>query len=176
MDALDKLVAGERAKQREKDEAFQQRISNYDIWGERGAKGGKSGSIYDRRAPIRPPQPREPFDPRSLVDRARSPADVGALSADLKVPEITLRLKPTLGRTVDLNEGTNTDLTRAFVFLESKINSRGNSVRKDERDQKFHVRRGQKKKIKKRERWRALFRQGFLGECERVRKMIRQGW
>lgn len=98
------------------------------------------------------------------------------MTQDLKVAELTLRLKPTLGRTVDVDDGRGMDLTRAFVNLEAKINGRGNSVRKDERNQKYHVRRGQARKIKKRERWRVLFKEGFLGECERVRKMIRQGW
>jgi len=122
------------------------------------------------------PVSRDRFRAHDLVDSFRSPKDVSAMTADLKAPELTLRLKPTLGRTVEVDDGRGFDLTRAFVNLEAKINGRGNSVRKDERNQKFHTRRGQAIKIKRRERWRVLFKEGFLGECNRVRKMIRQGW
>lgn len=85
-----------------------------------------------------------------------------------------LRLNPNLGKTVKLMG--NFDLTRAFQTLEGKINGRGNSVRKDERAQKFHVRAGQAKKIARRARWRALFKAGYVAELGRVRKMIKQGW
>jgi small subunit ribosomal protein MRP21 len=87
---------------------------------------------------------------------------------------IRLRLKPTLGRTVPVNLNRNVDLTRAFRLLEFK--NQQNKVKQDEREQKFHVRKGQMKKIMRRRRWRVTFLAGFLKECERVRKMRRQGW
>ena len=51
-----------------------------------------------------------------------------------------------------------------------------NKVKQDERAQKFHVRKGQLNKIMRRRRWRVTFLAGFLKECERVRRMRRQGW
>ena len=96
--------------------------------------------------------------------------------ADLIPEEKKLRLKPTLGRSVNVDLDRNMDLTRAFVSLEQRINGRGNSVRRDERAQRFHVRRGQLKKIKRRLNWGRLFKAGFIAECARVRKMVKQGW
>ena len=83
-----------------------------------------------------------------------------------------LRLKPSLGRTVDVSG--NFDVTRAFRSLEAACSR--NSVKRDLQKQRFHVRRGQLKKQLKMERWRKLFKEGFLAECDRVRKMRRQGW
>ncbi|KAK5957054.1 hypothetical protein OHC33_001423 [Knufia fluminis] len=173
MDALGSLLDRERTRVRNENEGYKTRTTtpnNYETYGR---------SMFDRPTPNRPPVAGRDFGPldmRSMVDRFGAAGDVNALTADIKVPELALRLKPTLGRTVEVNDERSFDLTRAFVSLEAKINGRGNSVRKDERNQKYHVRRGQARKIKKRERWRVLFKEGFLGECERVRKMIRQGW
>ncbi len=83
-----------------------------------------------------------------------------------------LRLKPSLGRTVDVSG--NFDVTRAFRSLEAACSR--NNVKRDVQKQRFHVRRGQLKKHLKIERWRKLFKEGFLAECDRVRKMRKQGW
>ena len=89
--------------------------------------------------------------------------------------EITLRLKPALGRTVSLDSLPGSrDVTRAFKLLEMKCNS--NNVRADEREQRTHVRRGLKKKVDRMKRWRVLFKDAFLMECARVRRMKKQGW
>jgi hypothetical protein len=83
-----------------------------------------------------------------------------------------LRLKPELGRTVEVT--TAGELTRAFRSLEAKCSRNG--VRSDSFDQKFHVRRGQMRKNVRIKRWRKMFMDGFLEECKRVRRMRRQGW
>lgn len=115
---------------------------------------------------------------KNMVSGLRVPEDQKYLDkkAEEDKAREQLRLHPSLGKTVDVNDAAGFNVTRAFITLESKINGRGNAVRKDEREQKFHVRRGQKRKLKARERWRIVFREGFLGECARIRKMIRQGW
>ncbi|KEF59814.1 uncharacterized protein A1O9_04662 [Exophiala aquamarina CBS 119918] len=82
-----------------------------------------------------------------------------------------LRLKPSLGRTVKVVSG---DPSRAFRVLESKCAA--NKVRLDEVAQRFHVRRGQRKKLLRMKRWRALFREGFIAECDKIRRMRKQGW
>lgn len=94
----------------------------------------------------------------------------------LQRPEIHLRLKPTLGKSVAIVPENNFNLTRAFQVLETKINKNGNAVKRDERDQKFYLRRGMRVKMERRERWRALFKEGFIAEVGRVRRMISQGW
>ena len=91
--------------------------------------------------------------------------------------EIKLRLKPALGRTISLDSlpgGGGRDVTRAFKLLEMKCNQ--NNVRADERTQRTHVRRGLLKKINRMKRWRVLFKEAFLTECARVRRMKKQGW
>lgn len=94
---------------------------------------------------------------------------------DYKDHELTLRLKPALGRTVNLlNLPGGKDLTRAFRQLEMRCQA--NSIRQEEREQRTHVRRGQRRKIERMRRWRILFKEGFIAECARIRRMKKQGW
>ncbi|OAP59940.1 hypothetical protein AYL99_04942 [Fonsecaea erecta] len=87
------------------------------------------------------------------------------------LPPITLRLRPTLGRTVD---GIYGDPTRGFRLLERKCHE--NSVKADMRSQEKHVRRGQRRKNIRILRWRKLFMEGFRSELGTIRKMRKQGW
>jgi small subunit ribosomal protein MRP21 len=86
-------------------------------------------------------------------------------------PNIALRLRPTLGRTVD---GLFGDPTRGFRQLERKCNE--NNVRGDMRSQEKHVRRGQRRKNLRILRWRRMFMEGFKSELNRVHRMRKQGW
>ncbi|ETN47194.1 uncharacterized protein HMPREF1541_01385 [Cyphellophora europaea CBS 101466] len=83
-----------------------------------------------------------------------------------------LRLSPSIGKTEVV--GGSVDVTRAFQRMESNV--RQNRVKIDTQRQRFHVRRGQLKKNLRIERWRKLFKEGFIAECARVRKMRKQGW
>ena len=89
-------------------------------------------------------------------------------------PDISLRLKPTLGRTLSTDLTRNIDLTTAFRQLERRCIN--NNVKNDERTQRIYVRRGQRIKELRSKRWRALFQTGFLHECGRIRRMKKQGW
>ena len=84
---------------------------------------------------------------------------------------ISLRLKPTLGRYVD---GLAGDPGKGFRILESKCSANG--VKMQERMQKTYVRKGQRRKQLRRQRWRAVFKGGFIAECDRIRRMRKQGW
>ncbi|EXJ58051.1 hypothetical protein A1O7_05474 [Cladophialophora yegresii CBS 114405] len=84
---------------------------------------------------------------------------------------ISLRLRPTLGRTVD---GLHGDPTRGFRMLERKCAE--NNVKGDMRSQEKHVRRGQRRKNVRILRWRKLFLQGFKAELATIHRMRRQGW
>lgn len=84
----------------------------------------------------------------------------------------SLRLSPSLGKSIEVTGGV--DLTRAFQKMEAICGR--NRVRSDLMRQRFHVRRGQDKKNRRIERWRKLFKEGFIAECSRVRRMRRQGW
>lgn len=87
---------------------------------------------------------------------------------------IHLPLSPTLGRTLPVEEGNGLDLQGAFRVLE--IRCAQNCVKKDSITQRTHVRRGQKRKELKSKRWRAMFKEGFIREVARVRRMKAQGW
>ncbi|KAL2396922.1 hypothetical protein ABEF93_004765 [Exophiala dermatitidis] len=103
------------------------------------------------------------FDQTKILDE---------LSQELhETSSISLRLRPTLGRTVDALNG---DASKGFRILERKCAD--NKVRQDARKQLFHVRRGQYKKDLRRQRWRKLFLEGFIAECGRIRRMRKQGW
>jgi len=84
---------------------------------------------------------------------------------------VALRLKPTLGRTVDNVFG---EPARSFRMLERKCSE--NRVKGDQRNQEKHVRKGQRRKDIRALRWRRLFKEGFIAECDRVRRMRKQGW
>ena len=108
------------------------------------------------------------MDVQNKIDKRESEY----LKANKAANRPSLRLKPTLGRTVEVGAGY--DVTRAFRTMESLCARNG--VRKDMQSQRFHIRRGQLKKNMRIIRWRKLFKEGFLKECERVRRMRRQGW
>ncbi|KAI9671117.1 MAG: hypothetical protein M1831_005203 [Alyxoria varia] len=85
-----------------------------------------------------------------------------------------IRLGPTLGRTIEVNDKRRMDLGRAFRMLEVKCSQ--NSVRRDFNKQRFHERPGLKRKRLKSERWRARFKTNFKQVIRRVEEMRRKGW
>jgi Ribosomal protein S21 len=127
-------------------------------------------SAYESRPRAQPLTPAKDIDLSQVVLHS---FDADALAAEHE-RNSRLRLGPTLGRTVVVNTNRNVDLNRAFRMLE--IKNQANKVRHDEREQKFHVRKGQMRKIMRRRRWRVTFMAGFLEECKRVRRMRKQGW
>lgn len=100
---------------------------------------------------------------RDMMDKLAGEVDHG--------PSISLRLRPTLGRTVD---GLFGDPTRGFRTLDRKCAE--NRVKADARAQQTHVRRGQRRKLLRSERWRKLFKEGFKAELNTLKRMRKQGW
>lgn len=86
--------------------------------------------------------------------------------------DVKYRLRPVIGRTVEL--GGKTDVARALALLNMKCAV--NKVKLDFNKQKFHERPGLKKKRLRRERWRVRFKGGFKATCARVRDLAQQGW
>lgn len=99
---------------------------------------------------------------------------IDARNANESLQSVHLRLNPMLGRTLSIEPSSSFDLQSAFRSLEMRCSQ--NRVKDDFRVQRFHVRRGQAKKELKSKRWRALFKEGFLREVGRVRRMKGQGW
>ncbi|PSR80316.1 hypothetical protein BD289DRAFT_374184 [Coniella lustricola] len=101
--------------------------------------------------------------------------DFMAVRKDLgkeKPSEVKYRLRPVIGRTIDLRE--NVDVARALNLL--SMQCAVNKVRADEHKQKRHERPGLKRKRQKSERWRKRFKDGFKATCARVRVLAKQGW
>ncbi|WPG99878.1 Hypothetical protein R9X50_00269800 [Acrodontium crateriforme] len=86
----------------------------------------------------------------------------------------TIKLGPTVGRTVNVDTKRGTDVASAFRQLDIQCNQ--NRVRADFNRQRFHERPGLKRKRLRRERWRRRFQQGFNEVVQRVQKMRTQGW
>lgn len=86
--------------------------------------------------------------------------------------EIKYRLRPSIGRTVNVD--SKVDLARGLGLLNLKV--RVNQVSRDLAKQRFHERPGLKRKRLRRERWRARFKDGFKATCKRVQDLARQGW
>lgn len=90
------------------------------------------------------------------------------------VMDVKLRLRPSVGRTVNCGKGSKVDLARGLQLLNSQV--RKNRIQQDLFRQRFHERPGLKRKRLKSERWRARFKDGFKATCGRVRELARQGW
>lgn len=88
--------------------------------------------------------------------------------------DVKLRLRPSIGRTVQCGKGARVDLARGLQLLNTQV--RKNKVSQDLMKQRFHERPGLKRKRLRRERWRARFKDGFKATCTRVRELARQGW
>lgn len=129
-----------------------------------------------------------PRKPQSVVDGDMRDLGVGShsgpavgdfdmLSARMelgheKPSDVKYRLRPVIGRTVELRE--NVDVARALALLNMKCAV--NKVRYDHIKQRRHERPGLKRKRQKSERWRKRFKEGFKATCSRVRVLAKQGW
>jgi hypothetical protein len=119
--------------------------------------------------------PKYKAPPQGLTGQIAREIDVNdAKTTHDALAAVHLRLTPMLGRTVPVNTGPGLDLQSAFRQLEIKCAQ--NNVKGDSMKQRTHVRRGQAKKELRSKRWRALFKEGFLREVGRVRRMKGQGW
>lgn len=89
-----------------------------------------------------------------------------------KTEKIPIRLSPSIGKTIKVQG--NIDVARGFKLMEQSCTRNG--VRRDAQYQKFHERRGMKKKRLLRVRWRKRFMAGFKATVGRVKKLKKQGW
>ena len=87
---------------------------------------------------------------------------------------LTIRSRPSVGRTVEVNPDRGMNLGRALRSME--IACALNKVRQDQAKQRFHERPGSKRKRLKSERWRAFFKAGFRHIVQKVKVMRRKGW
>lgn len=86
----------------------------------------------------------------------------------------TIRSRPTVGRTIEVNQEGGQHVASALKRLE--ILCSVNRIRADQSRQRFHERPGLKRKRLKSERWRRLFKASFKMTVARVQEMRRKGW
>lgn len=85
-----------------------------------------------------------------------------------------MRLDAYMGRAEEVNNKAGRPLIRALALLD--INCRANKVRQTMNYQRFHERKGLKRKRLKSQRWRRRFMEGFKEMVQKVGRMRKQGW
>jgi hypothetical protein len=85
-----------------------------------------------------------------------------------------LKLGPTLGRQVHVEPEKGVDLGAAIRVLEATCNA--NQIKQQANAQRFHVRKGMKRKELRRSRWRKLFKFSFNETVKKIQRMQAQGW
>ncbi|KAK3678392.1 hypothetical protein LTR78_001689 [Recurvomyces mirabilis] len=114
------------------------------------------------------------LNPRDTSGRSsRSSALSSSINMDANAP-LPIKLGPSVGRTVIVDQARGMDIGRAFRSLE--VQCARNSVRKDFNRQRFHERPGLKRKRLRQERWRRRFKENFKGVIGLVQRMRAQGW
>ncbi|KAI9792227.1 MAG: hypothetical protein M1835_008019 [Candelina submexicana] len=113
------------------------------------------------------------------VSRMLSPTSTSPSSEFLNQPPMpppvpSLRLGPSTGRSVTIDNSRGMDLGRGFKKLE--INCAKNLIKHDFNRQKFHERPGLKRKRLHGMRWRKRFKLGFKAVVQKVSDMKRRGW
>lgn len=113
----------------------------------------------------------------SFLNERQSIHNLDANSMDpLSRPKV--RTEAVTGRTIFVKSsfGTNTAPTgpQAINSLNSLVRKQG--IKQKFNYQKFHERRGMKKKRLRMERWRKQFKTGFRETVKRVMELKRQGW
>lgn len=91
-----------------------------------------------------------------------------------KLKPIAMKLGTKLGRQVLVQNERGIDCASAIRTLQ--INCTTNGVRRQANFQKFHVRRGQRRKDLKSQRWRRLFKFSFDETVKKIQRMRNQGW
>jgi ribosomal S21-like protein len=92
----------------------------------------------------------------------------------VQIRRVDLKLGTTLGRQIHVEPEKGVDLAAAIRNLQ--INCSLNRVRTQSNQQKFHIRRGQRRKDLRRERWKKLFKFSFGKTVGRIQRMRAQGW
>ncbi|KAL4910365.1 hypothetical protein BDW74DRAFT_51378 [Aspergillus multicolor] len=96
------------------------------------------------------------------------------LSMHERKSKVQMKLDPKLGREVTISPDRGVDLDRALVKLNNILKE--NNVKFQQLDQKFHIRKGQAKKLLRMRRWRKLFRYSFAHTVGKIQRMRAQGW
>lgn len=130
-------------------------------------------------------QPRHQQQERAQSQRPNSSFSQSSSSAStihhLETPATPPRLRPVnmklgtkLGRQIFVQNDKGVDCASAIRMLQ--ITCSTNGVRRQANLQKFHIRRGQRRKDLKSQRWRKLFKFSFDETVKKIQRMRDQGW
>ncbi|KAI9704815.1 MAG: hypothetical protein M1836_006595 [Candelina mexicana] len=111
---------------------------------------------------------------KMLSPTSTSPSSEFLNQPPMPPPASSLRLGPSIGRSVAIDSSRGMDLGRGFKKLDMECAR--NNVRNDSIRQRFHERPGLKRKRMHRVRWRRRFKLGFKAVVQKVADMKRRGW
>ncbi|PWY74542.1 hypothetical protein BO94DRAFT_538705 [Aspergillus sclerotioniger CBS 115572] len=131
--------------------------------------GGAATASANERAPSQPAFNKDDLDVSRRVGYSAATDNLRAASR-----RVDLKLGPTLGRQVAVEPEKGFDLPAALRTLSAVLNQ--NRVRATLTAQRFHVRKGQLRKVQKSRRWRTLFKYSFGATVKRIQKIRAQGW
>ncbi|GAB7346415.1 hypothetical protein MBLNU457_5112t1 [Dothideomycetes sp. NU457] len=142
------------------EDAFNELLSAFDS-GMRQRQARRSAALGSSRLDVN-----NMVDPQGNLDEKNIEPD--------PVKPLRVKLGPSLGRMIHVDEQKGIDVGRAFRMLEIQVAR--NKVKADFNRQRFHERPGMKRKRLKSVKWRAAFKEGFKGMVSQVVAMRRQGW
>ncbi|OKL61946.1 hypothetical protein UA08_02584 [Talaromyces atroroseus] len=111
---------------------------------------------------------------QSSFSSSPSIRDVDEISPPPRLKPIAMKLGTKLGRQVLVQNEKGVDCASALRTLQLSCNSNG--IRRQANLQKFHVRRGQRRKDLRSQRWRKLFKFSFEETVKKIQRMRDQGW
>ncbi|KAJ5113249.1 hypothetical protein N7456_001783 [Penicillium angulare] len=147
------------------------------------AEGSKSAASdfneilnkLDLGARTQPAEPNRGLQTRRIADViAGTTWSSSSRNSGLSGQKTEMKLGPSLGRQVHVEPERGVDIASAIRMLESNLSRNG--VKHQANAQRFHVRKGMERKVKRRMRWRKLFKFSFNETVKKIQRMQAQGW
>jgi hypothetical protein len=111
---------------------------------------------------------------QATVDAIASAIDSADPISPPRFRTTPMKLGTKLGRQIQVSADRGIDVAGAIRLVQ--INCAVNGIRRQAALQKFHVRRGQRRKDLKSQRWRKLFKFSFDETVKKIQRMRDQGW
>ncbi|KAJ5281676.1 hypothetical protein N7478_007048 [Penicillium angulare] len=129
----------------------------------------------DLGARTQPAEPNRGLQTRRIADViAGTTWSSSSRESGLAGRKTDMKLGPSLGRQIHVEPERGIDLASAIRMLEATCSRNG--VKHQANAQRFHVRKGMERKIKRRMRWRKLFKFSFNETVKKIQRMQAQGW
>ncbi|EEA24747.1 hypothetical protein TMatcc_007846 [Talaromyces marneffei ATCC 18224] len=133
---------------------------------------GDLDNLLSRRAPAARRQQQQQTS--STIDGIASAIDAADPISPPRFRTTPMKLGTKLGRQVLVSADRGIDVAGAIRLVQ--MNCAVNGIRRQANLQKFHVRRGQRRKDLRSQRWRKLFKFSFDETVKKIQRMRDQGW